>query len=44
MIILDGQPCQPITGTFISLQCDLPTNTDGTPTIRAGNHNAKVYV
>ena len=44
IISLDGQLCGSPTGTFTSLTCTLPTNTDGTPTIRAGDHYVKVMV
>lgn len=38
-VIVDGQLCTITTGTFTSFTCSLPTNTDGTPKIKAGSYN-----
>ena len=41
---MDGQPCGNLQGTFTSLTCTLPQNTDNTPILRAGSHDAVVEV
>ena len=43
-VTLDGQECTGLTGTISDFTCQLPTNTDGTPTIRAGSHNAEITI
>lgn len=43
-IKLDEQDCTSVSGTMASLTCTLTTNSDGTPTIRAGSHNAYVFI
>ena len=41
---LDGQTCPITTGTLSNFNCQLPTNTDNTPIIAAGNHHASVTI
>ena len=44
IVTLDGQECTGLTGVLSDFTCSLPTNTDGTPTIRAGSHHAEVFI
>ena len=43
-VTLDGQECTGLTGTIDDFTCSLPTNTDGTPIIRAGSHHAEITI
>lgn len=43
-VTLDGQPCTITSGTFDSFHCQMPTNTDASPVIRAGVYNSSVLL
>jgi len=43
-VILDDQPCTNLQGTMVSFTCELPRNSDNTPTITAGNHYPTVMI
>lgn len=36
---VDGQICTITSGTYTSFSCDLPTNINGSPEIRAGSYD-----
>ena len=41
---LGGSVCTIASGTMTSFTCDLPTNTDGSPTLTAGEWNVEVTI
>lgn len=41
---VDGQPCTIASGAFASFTCTLPTNSNNSPKVRAGNHDVEVFV
>ena len=44
VVELDGQVCEITTGTLGSFDCQLPTNSDGTPILSAGTYHASVSI
>ena len=43
-VVFDTKPCTSLSGTLSNFTCELETNSDGTPIIRAGSHNAVVNI
>lgn len=41
---VDGQICTITTGSYPSFTCTLPTNTNGSPKVRAGYYNVEVFI
>ena len=43
-VTVDGQVCSISSGTFATFTCNLPTNSDSSPVLKAGSHFVKVNV
>lgn len=43
-IKVDGQICTIASGTYTSFSCNLPTNTNGSPKVRAGLYDVEVFI